>query len=1237
VNPADDRIKELQQQLSEVNTDLRIEDAAEKDDKLRTAHITSAVVVVLILMLTALFLFKTLSPTGYSVVNESQTPASDLLVSEQQVAEESAIEEITVPAEEVEVENLTNETAQETVNETMNETGIEILPNEIISNESFATNDTLNVSLNETLQNETIFNGSFANETLNVSEAEANATLNESVVLNETLNETVLEILPNETISNESFANETGNVSIPGENVTTEINQTAEANVTPEIAGEYLPEELEQGNARVGVPVGWTKRIMVNWTGGAVVTTYLPKEAENISVYEAESESPGQQLTGFQIWKEWRARRDITRNELSRSKYAIYHPILRAHEVGESYETTEPESTGQATEESQTPAMIGFSIVGAETGNGIVMRFLNWLDSLIGIGSPTGAAVVEEDRVQLARPKDNSLTGRNINFLYRVTKDYDSCSLYFDGIKVKTDELVIGGLNFFTLKRLDKGAHVWNVVCIDRSIDTRSETWRLIVEEPVENETAPEITLPIPSNESFNESGNVFYYETETGDAIIVNITDTVAEAPKVYEINYNTPAPEATEKVFSQYVKTVTVASNISYQNITAYTALPGVPAWMVKLNWQQENEYVAVPDANLIDKNSDGLIDGVEWTVPHLSEQTYEVNLTYEITQVNVTNADKRDSNHTYEEDATQLVAYQDGLFIPVNKKLLHIELDSPLEQNDTLSVYAWANKDVALELRSENSTEVLSTLTLKKGEWNLYNLTISTPISASSTFDLYSDDNVKYDYVTAYDKRAIIPKKIVPPGNNLTLVLTQNETIDVTQTPQFEPAEVTLKQETGLPVAEFNVYFENAEMDIDLSGLVAVQDPVEMKAVIHMDSWPSAIAAEKTLYIPSSGKGAVYICPNATSIAEVNEACQNKVELVMGTTTITTTLDDNTTTNQTITVSEVNANGTMLYKVSGLTGTGGGESITILNLHSYPSVGGNWTVMFNTTGTANLTITGINETTFTEFLFDDSNTTDDLEFMELMCGNVSLKDRIMLIDANGTFYNYSNLTLNDSIVVDSLFVENYSCSGTAYLTNTEKYGGSHWLLFQFGGANATAENYASQLSCYLDTAGSNCDAGYTTIFHMSSIFNAHAELANQSSYNNYVCCMETYGETLGTNCSDSKAKTVLKLSGQTDAHVEKSTQSNYLYSVCLSPTSNYNITCTYRDGNCVGNEACVAAISSVNISSDTNLQVSNCTGSEAYGTKVCCGTQDNTPAQGGCVVPYENYNVTQNVQRS
>ncbi|HUL51699.1 MAG TPA: LamG domain-containing protein, partial [Verrucomicrobiae bacterium] len=58
-----------------------------------------------------------------------------------------------------------------------------------------------------------------------------------------------------------------------------------------------------------------------------------------------------------------------------------------------------------------------------------------------------------------------------------------------------------------------------------------------------------------------------------------------------------------------------------------------------------------------------------------------------------------------------------------------------------------------------------------------------------------------------------------------------------------------------------------------------------------------------------------------------------------------------------------------------------------ITIINVQSYPVVGGNWTVMFTTNGTADLNITAINGTTFGEI------PPADLQFLELKNGTHTL----------------------------------------------------------------------------------------------------------------------------------------------------------------------------------------------------------------------------------------------------
>ncbi|MGM5482033.1 MAG: DUF2341 domain-containing protein [Nanobdellota archaeon] len=133
-----------------------------------------------------------------------------------------------------------------------------------------------------------------------------------------------------------------------------------------------------------------------------------------------------------------------------------------------------------------------------------------------------------------------------------------------------------------------------------------------------------------------------------------------------------------------------------------------------------------------------------------------------------------------------------------------------------------------------------------------------------------------------------------------------------------------------------------------------------------------------------------------------------------------------------------------------------------LTILNVQSYPSIQKNWTVMFNTTGSANLTITAINGTSWTEFFNDNSETKDDLNFMGLRCGNHSMaSDDFYVILRNDSKIKYSNIRESDNYRVKSLFYENWGCNTTGYLTDQIITTGKHLLKFEFGNDVAYAKN--------------------------------------------------------------------------------------------------------------------------------------------------------------------------------
>jgi parallel beta-helix repeat protein len=112
-----------------------------------------------------------------------------------------------------------------------------------------------------------------------------------------------------------------------------------------------------------------------------------------------------------------------------------------------------------------------------------------------------------------------------------------------------------------------------------------------------------------------------------------------------------------------------------------------------------------------------------------------------------------------------------------------------------------------------------------------------------------------------------------------------------------------------------------------------------------------------------------------------------------------------------------------------------------IIVLNIQSYPAVGGNWTVEFNTTGIADLRIRPINGTTWSL----ENESVVDLQFLDVGCGGESLD------------YMWVN---------GSVLVENYSCHDIGYEISTVFTDDKHYLEFDFGGQKAYAKN--DVLSC-------------------------------------------------------------------------------------------------------------------------------------------------------------------------
>jgi len=142
----------------------------------------------------------------------------------------------------------------------------------------------------------------------------------------------------------------------------------------------------------------------------------------------------------------------------------------------------------------------------------------------------------------------------------------------------------------------------------------------------------------------------------------------------------------------------------------------------------------------------------------------------------------------------------------------------------------------------------------------------------------------------------------------------------------------------------------------------------------------------------------------------------------------------------------------------------------NISVLNVQSFPTVGGNWTIRFLTFGTANLSIIAINETTYTEDIIDSASTVDDLKILDIKCGDISIYHRDLTpFNQNISFIlkNDSEVPANDLIgtttPIKGIKIKDYQCSNTGFHTVQVITQGIHNQMLIFGNATALANNFA------------------------------------------------------------------------------------------------------------------------------------------------------------------------------
>ncbi|RMD45538.1 DUF2341 domain-containing protein, partial [Candidatus Pacearchaeota archaeon] len=210
--------------------------------------------------------------------------------------------------------------------------------------------------------------------------------------------------------------------------------------------------------------------------------------------------------------------------------------------------------------------------------------------------------------------------------------------------------------------------------------------------------------------------------------------------------IEYETEAPHAFEKDFGR-IKQVIVNSSLHYKNVKVYTNISEITnrPESIKLFWVQGSGRSLFKNVTYLDTNNNGLIDRLEWTAPHLSNQVFEIII--------ITKAEHLNSSRGFVSDIFAEVSAKDQNFsetIPVSH-FVRVSFEKNLTNGNDITIYAKGNASVEVYLKDSN-TKIADFGQISA--YKKYSVTLSGLKSPKDTFDLKitgsQNSSVSFDYI-------------------------------------------------------------------------------------------------------------------------------------------------------------------------------------------------------------------------------------------------------------------------------------------------------------------------------------------------------------------------------------------------------------------------------------------------------------------------------------------------------
>ena len=209
-----------------------------------------------------------------------------------------------------------------------------------------------------------------------------------------------------------------------------------------------------------------------------------------------------------------------------------------------------------------------------------------------------------------------------------------------------------------------------------------------------------------------------------------------ISEGELEYTLEYETPSPNISEIQIDRG-KIIEISSEIQYQNVTAYTELPFEVENQGSVTlYRVVDETKEQVDFEINDINNNSLYDYVEWVVPSLINETYEL-------VIEITSAQHLDENRIFISDIYGQLKELDDLWSEKIKdnEYVRITFRIPLDNTRDITIFPRIiSVDPKIQVYEKDKEDLIAEFTnIISNEYNKVYLTNLPDEYSQDTFDL------------------------------------------------------------------------------------------------------------------------------------------------------------------------------------------------------------------------------------------------------------------------------------------------------------------------------------------------------------------------------------------------------------------------------------------------------------------------------------------------------------------